>query len=149
MRPAERASNRFFGTTADNSRPSQSALPGVIESTPAIHFGNSARSPLAGRSRQCLSANTTRSTPTTILITEAASDDPPESCGGNRSTSNVKSATAGPANRDRDCEGKELADRGAHAYQLLSDDRGSQPAATGFGPMAQAPKDGPSPPIVG
>jgi hypothetical protein len=28
MRPAERAINRFFGTTADNSRPSTSALPG-------------------------------------------------------------------------------------------------------------------------
>ena len=72
------------------------ALPGIIESTSAIHFGNSARSSLACRPRHCLSANTTRSTPTTILITAAAGDDPPESCVGNRPASNAKSATAPP-----------------------------------------------------
>src|SRR5829696_1710009 len=96
MTPAERAINRFFGTTADNSRPSTSALPGAIESTPAIHFDNSARSPLAARPRHCLSAKTTRSTPTTILITAAARDDPLESCIANRPGSNAKSATAPP-----------------------------------------------------
>src|SRR5829696_7469570 len=61
MTPAARAINKFFGTTADNSRPSTSALPGIIESSPAIHLGNSTWSPSAGRPRHCLSANTTGS----------------------------------------------------------------------------------------
>src|SRR5215207_7756511 len=96
MRPAERAINRFFGTTADNSTPSTSALTGVIESTPAIHLGNSARSPLAGRFRHWVSAKTTRRRPITILITAAAGDDSPESGVGNRPASNVNAATAPP-----------------------------------------------------
>src|SRR5829696_1108121 len=94
MTPAARAINKFFGTTADNSRPSTSALPGIIESSPAIHLGNSTWLPSAGRPRHCLSANTTRSTPITILITAPARDEPPESCVGNKPGSNAKSATA-------------------------------------------------------
>jgi hypothetical protein len=51
-------------------------------------------SPLAGRFRHCLNASNTRSTPVTIVMTEAAGGEPPERRVGNRSASSVKPSAA-------------------------------------------------------
>ena len=48
----------------------------------------------------------------------------------------------GHTNRDRDGEGKQLTDRGTHAYQLISDNSGSQPAATKHSPLGPRDADG-------
>jgi hypothetical protein len=58
IKPAEAASSRFFGFTADNKKPSPMALPAVIVSIADIHFGMVGCSPFAGCERHCLSAKT-------------------------------------------------------------------------------------------
>ena len=60
---------RFFGFTADRKRPSTSARPGAMVSTPCIHFGSAAPC----RWRQPRSASAISTAPSTTLTVEVLS----------------------------------------------------------------------------
>ena len=91
--PPARHSVRFFGFTEESRTPSPKALPAVMLSMAAIHFGRVGSSPSWGRDRHCRAASSTAATPSSILATDENVDGPPSSACPTGSTSTVTAPT--------------------------------------------------------